>query len=47
LKLSRNPRRSVVSEGEKRSADDGMGIGGGDNPERASNEYSNSEKGGG
>jgi hypothetical protein len=35
LKLSRNPRRSVVSEGEKRSAEGGIGRGGGDNPEIA------------
>lgn len=27
LRLSRKPKRSVVSEGEKRSADDGNGVG--------------------
>lgn len=48
LKLSRNPSRSVVSEGEKRSAEGGNGAEsvGGNRDERAgSNAYSNSEKG--
>lgn len=47
LKLSRNPRRSVVSDGENRSADDGSGAGrGGNSSESAgSNAYSNSENG--
>lgn len=47
LKLSRNPRRSVVSEGEKRSADAGRGADEeGKKLERAgSNAYSKSANG--
>lgn len=46
LKLSRKPRRSVVSDGEKRSADGGKGADdGGNKLERAgSNAYSKSAK---
>lgn len=47
LKLSRKPRRSVVSDGEKRSADEGKGAdGGGKRVESAgSNAYSKSANG--
>ena len=46
LKLSRKPRRSVVSEAEKRSADDGSGGGWGKRLDReGSNENSKSAKG--
>ena len=47
-KLSRKPRRSVVSEGEKRSAEDGSGGGLGKRLDKeGSNVNSKSEKGGG